>query len=390
MAGAGAVLGLLGAAASPSGAAAAEWIVGGSVSQSVEADSNADLDEDGGAAYGTTTALGLDLLALTPTTQWQVETGASIGIFGGEADTDDRNKPHPNFATAVSHNGKYLDTGASFAFDMQPSSISELEETGVAEGDATEISVRLGADAAYALDSRNQLSLGGSGRITRFSGGTTSLEPTTSYGANLAWIRALSPVTQGNLTFGVNRFTAESEENRESLTFSLTAGAGHQVNARLSVDASLGVSATRTERTRAEARESALAIGGLGDLAVIWTPAADTQLVFALSHGLEPSSRGELQTVTALGAGLQHAVNNWASAGIDVLVERQSSGDGFEDDSDSSARTVASLSPSLAFSLSPDWALRAGYALTMERETDTDALSHRAFLTLTRQFDILP
>jgi len=389
-AGAAALLGLsLGVLGSASGAAAAEWIVGGSVSQRFEADTNADLEEDGEAIYGATTALGLDFTALTPTTQWQVETGASVGAFGGSGDREGRNRLNPNFAAAVDHNGKYIDTGASFAFDMQPASVAQLEETGITEGDATQVSVRLAADAAYALDARNRLNLGGFGRVIRFTRGETTLEPTTTYGTDLAWIRDLSAVTQGSLSFGARRFTADGAEGRKSLIFDLSAGVGHLVNRRLSVDVSLGVSATRTNRTEAGERETEFDIGAIGGLDVAWVPAADTTLIFALSHGLEPNSTGELRTTTAMGVGLQHALNSWASAAIDVFVQRQSSGGGIEDE-EQSDRTFASIAPGLAFTLTPDWALRAGYALDLEREDDSDALSNRVFLTITRQFDILP
>lgn len=381
-------LGIL--AASASGAAAVEWIVGGSVSQRLGADSNPDLDENGEPSLRATTALGLDLTALTPTTQWQLETGANLA-FGGSDDAESQNRLNPNFAAAVSRNGKYVDTGASFAFDMQPSSFAQFEETGITEGDATQISVQFAADAAYALDRRNRLSVGGSGRITRFTGGSTTLVPTTTYGTNLAWIRALGPATDGSLSFGLRRFTSESVENPESLTFSMSAGAGHRVNRRLSFDGSLGLTATRTTRTRAGDRETEFTVGALGDLSVSWAPEPDTQLVFALSHGLEPSSFGELQTTTALGLGVQHSVNSWTSGGLSVLVQRQSSGGGFEGGlEEDTQRTLASLSPSLAFSLAPDWALRASYALTLERESGSDAISNQVFVTLTHQFDILP
>jgi hypothetical protein len=375
--------------AAPSRAAAAEWIVGGSVSQRLEADTNPDLEADGDPVYGATTALGLDFARLTPTTQWQVETGATGAVFGGPGDTDDLNRLDPNFGAAVAHDGKYVDTGASFAFDMQPARFAQFEETGVTEGDATQISVRLAADAAYALDSRNRLNVGGSGRIIRFTSGSTSLDPTTTYGANLAWVRDLSPATQASLAFGARRFTADNEEDPDSLTFDLSAGVGHLVNRRLSFDASLGVTATRTERTRLGERDTEFSLGALGDLSVAWSPAPDTQLVLAFSHGLEPSSLGELQTTTAMGVGLQHAVNGWIDAGVDLLVQRQSSGGGFED-GDTADRTFASIAPSIAFALTPDWALQAGYSLSLERESGSDATSNQVFLTLTRQFDILP
>lgn len=386
------LLGLLAASASSTAAGAVEWFVGGSLSQRLQAETNPDLEEDGEPIYGTTTALGLDVTALTPTTQWQFETGGSVGLFGGGDDenTDDRNKLNPNFGAAVSHNGKYVDTGASFAFDMQPSSFAQIEETGITEGDATQISIQLAADAAYALDSRNALSIGGSGRVIRFTGGSTTLDPNTFYSANLDWTHSISAITQGSLSFRVSRFTAESDENPESLTFDVLAGVSHLVNQRLSFDANFGVTATRTTETLLRGRETEFSLGAQGGLQAAWTPTPATQLVLALSHGLEPSSRGELQTTTALGLGLQHSVNSWTSAAVDLLVQRQSAGGGFENGSESEDRTFATLSPSLAFSLATDWALRASYALALEREDEGDAISNQFFLTLTHQFDILP
>ena len=76
----------------------------------------------------------------TPTTEWQILTGVTGSVFGGpgkDETDDDLNRVDPSFAANIAHNGKYLDTGASFFFDMAPASFAQLEETGVTEGDAT-------------------------------------------------------------------------------------------------------------------------------------------------------------------------------------------------------------------------------------------------------------
>ena len=91
--------------------------------------------------------------------------------------------------------------------------------------------------------------------------------------------------------------------------------------------------------------------------------------------------------VEALGVGLQHSVNSWIGGGVNLLLQRQRSPEGFGGDTD---RILATLSPSLAFTLTPEVALQLGYSLRMERESESDALSHGVFLTVTRAFDILP
>ena len=42
---------------------------------------------------------------------------------------------------------------------MAPASFAQLEETGITEDDATQLTVQLAADAAYALDPRNALTV---------------------------------------------------------------------------------------------------------------------------------------------------------------------------------------------------------------------------------------
>lgn len=372
---------------------ATEWIIGGSVSERLS------LEDDEGVGYGATTALGLDFTALvSPRTQWDFETGASIGFFGGSGDVAEGvgSELYPNLATAVSHNAKYVDAGASFAFDLQPVAFAQLDQTGVTEGDATQMTVQFTADAALALDARNSFNLGGSGRIVRFTQGSTTLEPTTSIGMNLGWGRALSTDMQSNLSLGVSRFTSEREDEPESLSLSLSAGASHSANPRLSFSGSLGLSVTRTTQTLLGMRDTELELGALGDLGVDWAATPDTQFSFALSHGLTPSEFGDLQTTTAVGIGVQHAINSWTRAGINLLLQRQEAGGGFEEAGtleDDEGGLSAAISPSISFTLTPDWDLRAGYALRIESgedEGDSDAVSNQVFLTVTRQFDILP
>ena len=372
-------------------AMAVEWTMGGSVSQSLQAETNRDLDpNDSQPIYGGTTSFGVDLRALTPTTQWQFETGASAGYFGGSGDTSGLNGSFPNFAAAVSHNGEYVDSGASFAVDYEPVAFSQLDNTGRTQGNATQLTMTLSGDAAYPIDPLNSLSLGAYGQIIRFPSGTTTLDPTTDYGTNLSWGHQLSATTQGNLTFGVSRFTSQGADQPQSLTFSFSGGVGHEVNARLSVNASLGLQASRTTQTLFGQDETGFSVGPSGSVDVAWQPAADTHLVFALSHGLSPTSFGELQNTTAAGAGLQHAINDWTSTGISVFLQRQTASGGFQSQTQEPTRLYGTISPNISFSLTQDWALRASYTFSMERQSGSNAFSNGVFMTITRAFDILP
>lgn len=364
------------------------WTITGSVSERIEADTNRDLRGAPSAVYGSTTSFGLDIGAVTPTTQWQIRPSLTGSVYGGPGDTSGLNRINPSLDTAVAHNGKHVDTDARFHVGTQPVAFAELDRTGITSGDATELSVNFAGNAAYALDPRNRLSLGGTADLVRFTQGTTSLTPITTLGLTSAWIRDISPATRSNVTFGVRRFTAENSQNPTSYTFNLSGGASHQVNGRLSVDATLGLSATRTTRTLAGRQDDSFDVGAIADLGLSWQPRADTSFSVAISHGLEPSALGELQTTTALDAGVGYVVNPRIRTALAVAIGHQKSAGGFT--ANGTDHDFATVAPTISFALSRDWALQAGYILRLDRRNDLDAASNRVFLTLTRQFDILP
>ena len=383
------LLGSSGASADPlSGGPPVVWTITGIASERLEADTNRDLRSQPSPVYGSTTALGLDFTALTPTTQWKFRPGVTGSIYGGPGDTSGLNSIHPSFTTSVAHNGKYVDTGAIFHVDTQPVAFSQLDETGITSGNATQLSVRFAGNADYALDPRDRLRLGANANLVDFTQGTTSLVPTTSLGLNSAWIRNISPATQSSVTFGVRRFTADNAENPTSYTLDLSGGASHQVSQRLSVNANLGLSGTHTTRTLAGQQDESFTVGGTGGLGVSWQPRADTHFSVNLRHGLEPSSLGELQTTTALSAAVSYAVNARIRTGLGFAIGHQKSAGGFA--SNGTDRDFARVAPTIAVALTPDWALQAGYILRLERQNSAGAASNRVFLTLTRQFDVLP
>ncbi len=81
-------------------------------------------------------------------------------------------------------------------------------------------------------------------------------------------------------------------------------------------------------------------------------------------------------------------INERVSAGVAVALQRRREGGGFQSGED---RDFVRVSPSIAFQLTPDWALQAGYALTAYRESgEGEAVSNRVFLTVIREFDVLP
>jgi hypothetical protein len=364
-------------------ATAGDITLTGSLSERLETNTNRDLDDHARPIYGSTTRLGFEFGTRTPTSTLTLEAAVAAAAFGGPGNTRGLNRVNPDFGAGYTYDGKYLDIDTDFQLHFQPASFAQLDETGITSGDATQITGLLTTDVAYAIDPRNRIKLTGSGRLVRFTNGTTSLTPTTTIGLSAAWTRDVTPRTSFTTTFGGRRFTADDNSGDKSLTFDLRQGLSHRVNKRLSFDAALGASATENNTDSSGGYN----FGVVGDFEVSWQPMADTSVAFSLHQGVEPSDVGALRNQTSLGLTFVRSVNSWTKLGLDLAWRRRTeigggtaAGDGGE---------LFRIGPTMDFELARNWQLGVGYTFVRSSENGSAAVANIGFLTLTRKFDFL-
>lgn len=368
-------------AGAPSDALAVDWRVSGSLSTRLEADTNRDLEGDPDPIYGTTARLGLQAAAITAKSFLAVQTGVSARAFGGSGDTSGLNTTNPDLRGEYAYNGKYFDAGANVSVQYEPVAFAQIDDTGVTEGDALQLSIRSGSYVGFALTPRDRLNAGANVSLVRFTKGSTDLNPTTTIGGSLGWAHSISPTTSLNTSFGARHFTSDGNESEERLTFDLTTGLGHQFNRRLSVQGGAGISATE---------DDGYTIGAIGNFSLAWQPVEDTSFSFAFHHGVEPSSIGTLRTSTSAGIGLAHQVNSWTDLGFSLSWSRRSGIDGDTSSRREDERDLIRFGSTIDFAIARAWGLGFGYALTLSSDDDGDAVGNRVFMQLTRHFDIIP
>lgn len=359
--------------------------VDGSVSQRLEAHTNRALDGEPSPVFGSTTRAGLTTEWAAKRTTWKLETGVTASKFAGPGETDGLDRIDPDIRIDVSHLIPRGTLTGGAAFDIQPTSVTQVEDTGVINLDTAQISVQLSTGLVYLLDARNRLTLDGTAAVTRFTERVATLTPTTSYGLTGGWRRQMTPRTAATMSLGLDRFAADNAENERSLTASLSGRVEHAVNARLSGSAGIGADLVRRSRVLNVGRDVDLLASFRGDFSVAWLPAPDLSLSLDLGHGIQPSSAGALQTVSTTGLGVTYVVNDLFRTGLAMSYSRRAELGGNGD-----TRNLFTLTPSLSVQLDPHWQLDLNYILRMVDQPGNQAVSNAVTLNLSRSFEVVP
>lgn len=403
-------------AALPAGhAAGVEWSLTGVAGQRVEAISNPDVEPDSdGAAYGSITTLSLTLGARTERTVWSLSSGVALSAFGGPGADDDLTRPNPSVRGSVVHTGQRFDIGGDFAISRQSTTFLEFDTAALLEAiergefldDGTLLidddllresatvrtSYAVGANANYALTQRSRLSLSANGRITRFSDETDRFVPSSSYGTRLALDHALSEASGVGFTLAARSFTADDPEETEGYTLSagLTMRTALSQATRMNAGLGLGYTSvdefTLNEEPQRRTTDTDLSVNA--NLGATYSATEDTLLSFRASHGVVPSSFGDLRNVTSIAATLNQSLTPLTSLSViaqhSIQTELGSSVGG--DD----LTQAFFFSPVLSYRFAPEWTASVGYSLRLIDDDDGTGVSNRVFLGVSRSLRFFP
>lgn len=360
----------------------AEWRFNGSASETLEVVTDREREGDDDAAFGATTTLGFSVTALDQRNQWRTDIGLTIAEFIGPGAEDDFDSIDPNFATAFQRRTRDWTFGLNGRFDIQPTSVTQLEDTGLTDEDVLQISGNVGASIAYNVTPRDSVAVSPSYQILRFDEDNQELTPSDRFSLGLTWVHAVN--TDLRLTFGGSAIRLYADDLTDTVTTSadVTAGVNRSVNRRLSYNVRLGPSFTHTDRSNGGRDDFSVGATSSGGLS--WLPANDLGVGLEASHALDTGSDGVLENVSRLQANMTHAFNRKTSGGVSLsYLRRTDDGQVLPVDPDLEVLTV---SPTLSVGIYRDVRATAGYSLTLSREDGETATSNRFFVTVLAEF----
>ncbi|MBY8978149.1 hypothetical protein KHP62_20230 [Rhodobacteraceae bacterium NNCM2] len=369
---------------------AVDWRLTARIKEELRYDSNRTLDNPSeGAIYGSDTTVGLKLDAETERTFLSLSAGFDGGIFGGPGDTDQLNRLDPNVAASMRYTGKDYQVDTLFNIDVKPTSVTQLDDTGILDDETSQITANFDTVYTQSLNARNQLSTGANARAIRFVDQVDGLEETNTFGVFSNWRHQLNLATALNFRGGARYFSANDTEETRSQTIDLTVGVEHDRTARHSFGASGGVTFVRQTR-------DGLPGGGTPDFFTGFNGGASFDYRLSrlnagidLSHSIDPSSDGELQAFTRLSGDIGYRLTQRST--ISGLLSYSHRGDISGEDSDNDTRQVITLGPTFTHRITENLDLGLNYRFRLSDDNDQDmATGHQVFLTLSRDLTLLP
>ena len=381
--------GLAGQAADDSGifangfGPAVDWSLTGRASTRVQADSN-HLLRPGDPTPLLTTRLdtGLTLGATTKRADIDVNLGLSAPFYFGEEPPDTELPVDPSFSANGTYRGKRYTLAGTFSFDIQPTTFTQFEDTGILNNQTAQVSADYSASLAYELDRRNTLTVSTAGKVVDFLTGAPGLVPTRELSAGLGWNHELDARTGFGLDLSLEHFSSENAQATRSQTFGMAARFRQQRTRRHKFNLGAGVDLVRTEE---RGRDNRLDIGFKGSAGFNYS-LRDIAVDLTLSQDIDPSATGELQGFTRLGAGLVWTINDRESLAFLNAFTRRTPFAG-------NTSTLQTLTTGATYSLALTREARfsLGYNFRARDDSVTGfASGHQFFVTFAHDFTFLP
>ncbi|WP_340109747.1 hypothetical protein [Pikeienuella sp. HZG-20] len=373
-------------------AAADGWSLFATLSQRFEADSNLRLDPGShDPAFGSVTTAGLNIISQTPRTRLEINPQLTGTLFTG-SDNSDSNQISPRLATRVSHRVGTVDLSGGLVADVRPTTFSEFgfPDSGVPDldlidRDATQISVLGNLGVGYDLDPRTRFTFDPIVNVIRYTDDSDSLSPSTTIGANAGISHGINEriALQGGV--GVRRIDIGGAQDSDTTVVDVNGGVSGQITPRFYLDGLLGASFLDTEDA---AGDTSTGIGFNANVSAIYQASEDLSLSLTARQGVEPSSTGELETRTTIGASGRYQINRREGVDMGFGYSRQVSASTFSQNSDEQNQLYASLGYSLA--VTPEVTARVGYLGRWVPDSSREAMSHKVFVSFSRSFTLSP
>lgn len=367
-------------------AGAADWQVLYRLTETLSASDNIEFSADpAGAGFSSHSGAGLDISALTPTSTWSANGDIGQLYYFGEGAPEDRKRTIVAARSDLLKRTRSTDFTLNAYFRMVPATGAQLSDVVLPEPDLTDIGLELvdfdrisygaGGGLLHRRTRRDDFALNARADRVDFTGDALNAIPHSSVELSGEWTRRLSPILDGRALTSVEHFRPDDEDAApRRMVYDVAVGTNLRATRRLTLDANAGLAII-------DPQDSAVKLGLVGDLDLIYTPRRDTVMTLALSQDVAPDSLGELRTSQAARGAVTYRINEVSSFTVmAAYTTSTATGEGGDD------RDAWSISPNYSRALTRNWDLSLSY-----RWLKSDiARSNTAFLTLSHRGAILP
>ncbi len=361
---------------------AIDWSVLAQLTESFELDHNRQLDGDsGGVEARGALGLGINVSGAGKRTQFSLATGFNVGR-ATDGDSSNLNRLDPNISASAVFLAKNYSISAQLSALTRPTSVSELEETGLTNVNATRIDVSSSVGINWSATKQDSFSLTASAQVVDFSRSVDAFTPSQTVGLSGGWSHQATKTTSYSFSTSFRHFEADGANGRTSQTASAQVGIQHSRTSRHTLGGSAGFNFTSSDEADGT---SSTQVGFVGSGSFSYA-IDELSANLGISQSVQPSSDGELRAFTALNGSLSYRINALQSLDFGVSYTRRSDISGGGD-----VLQFLSLGPTYSYSLSKNSSLSLGYQFRVRDDVTNDfQTGHQVSLRLSHALTLLP
>lgn len=360
---------------------AIDWSVLAQLTESFELDNNRQLNgNSGGVEARGTIGLGINVTGAGKRTQFGLATGFNVGRATDGNDSN-LNRLDPNITASAAFLGKNYSVSAQLSAQTRPTSVSELEGTGITDVNATRIDVSSSIGVSWTATKQDSFSLTASAQVVDFSRSVGAFTPSQTLGLSGGWSHQATATTSYSFSTSFRHFEADGANGSTSQTASAQLGIQHNRTSRHSLGGSAGFNFTSSDQPGGT---SSTQVGFVGSGSFNYA-IDELSSSLAVSQSIQPSSDGELRAFTSLSGSLSYSINALQNLGFGVSYTRRSDISGGGD-----VLQFLSLGPSYSYSLSKNSSLSLGYQFRVRDDvTNNFQIGHQVSLRLSHGLTLL-
>lgn len=388
-----------------SGALAYDFAIKGRFNQTFDGSDNYFLSNaPSGATYRSLSALNLDFLAQTPTTQYLLDTNLSYyKYFGpGAANLTQTWGTPANATFRIDHTTELSKYNFSASWSRADTATTTLAQTGVATGRGTTDSYNVNAGVTRDLSRVDSVSWSTS--ASTVSSTDANFTPYLDVTSAINWNHSLTQTTGLTNLISFDWFSQDDAANTQRLLWRFMTGLNSKLTPRLSVNGNVGLIFSNAYQN--SAIQTVVSPTPTGPLAftptlgaghgVVWDAGLSYQLLKTTSVSLNvadtiiPTLTGQLQKSETLGLSLSHEINHVSNVSFFTQVAQTTSG----------AAVFSSATASSAAASNSDFftaSVNYGYRLTRElnanlsysyhQRSDTSGTARASIVLLSLNYD---
>lgn len=389
---------LLGSLASS--AFAADVSIKGNASETVSGSDNYFMSNAPSGPTGETlSAMKLDVLAQTPTTQYLLDGNYSYyKYFGpGAADTQLTWGTPASATFSIDHTTELTKYNLATSWTRTDATTTQLAQSGIATAHGSINTYAINGGATRDLGRINSLSWTAAASTVSFTDPTQT--PYVDLKTSLAWNHSLTHSTTITNAVSFDWFSEDNTAKSQRLFWTVTTGLQSQLTQRLTLGGHVGLDfANSYQNGEAESTNPSSGFqpqvgaghGWLADVALTYKLLKTTTATLTAAHTTIPLFTGQLQTSDTIGLSVNHDINQFSNLTFSTQFAQTLASQGnslFGNQSSSSDFFSASVN--YGYRLTREWRTNLTYTYSQRNDDTGIARSNTILVALSRDFNVL-